>query len=42
MRLTLIYPFPKEMYILMPRGETTLDIPGFLLVVAYGYCIEGG
>jgi hypothetical protein len=38
----LICPFPKEMYILVPRGETTLDISGFFLTATHGYCTEGG
>jgi hypothetical protein len=34
--------FPKEMYILVPQGETTLNISGFFMATTHGYCTEGG
>jgi hypothetical protein len=38
----LIRAFPKEMYILVPRGETMLNISGFFLAVAHGYGTKCG
>jgi hypothetical protein len=42
MWLMLICAFPMEMYILVPQGETMLNISGFFLATAHGYGNEGG
>jgi hypothetical protein len=38
----LICAFPKEMYILVPRGKIMLNIFGFFLAAAHGYDTKGG
>jgi hypothetical protein len=40
--LMLICTLPYEVHILVPWGETILNISGFLLAAIHGYCTEGG
>jgi hypothetical protein len=38
----LICIFSQEMHVLVPRGETMLDVSSFFLATEYGYYAEGG
>jgi hypothetical protein len=38
----LICAIPKEMYIVVPRCKTALNVSGFFLATAHSYCTKGG
>jgi hypothetical protein len=41
-KVVIYLRLPQEVDVLVARGETSLNVSGFLLAAAHGYCFEGG
>jgi hypothetical protein len=41
-KVVIYLRLPQEVDVLVARGETSLNVSGFLLAAAHGYCFKGG